>query len=250
MKASIVWPVVVCLTMALVTLVNYLKGYFTLPPSGHLALMLGQAVGFNLIPIAVGGGVYLFRKTLKSFFISWLVTFVIFGIGASYQASLDTVPAKLNLPEVTSSFAAPFAPWRVTFIGNPTVSQMQHGVRGEPAIQAEREYSNESLCRVEIYKVPPDMPYNAAAAENMLRRVAQRDGLSDLALLSENTPLGFKHTLRGGKVLHGKTGQYRVTYSFQVYYTNGSFIVMTVGAPASSYPTREIMYFLNSVTKI
>lgn len=129
-------------------------------------------------------------------------------------------------------------------MGTPKVSRLDQGVAGRPAIQAEIEYRNGSMCRAEIYEVPEDMPCDSSTAESMLQRLASRDGLSDITLTSEETNIGRKHTLRGGKTIQGKNGPPSL-----VLFTDRSFIAMTVGGPASSYPTPEIMRFLNSVKR-
>jgi len=83
----------------------------------------------------------------------------------------------------------------------------------------------------------------------MLQRLASRDGLSDITLTTEETNIGPKHTLRGGKTIQGKNGPPSLVLFTQIQFTDRSFIAMTVGGPASSYPTPEIMHFLNSVKR-
>jgi len=256
MKTATIWLIVATSTAILIAAVNFIKGNFSSPPPYHVALMAGQIVGLNLIPFCVGGVFFLFKRRLIVFFIGWLIAFLIFGYGAVYQAFYDASHSG-NPRSLTSSlpskkeflFSAQFAPWKVSFVGTPKESQLNHGVSGQPAIQAEIEYPDGSMCRAEIYSVPATMPYNADVADSMLRRLAARDGLSDIALVSEQTKLGPKHSMRGGKILEGRNGSFAVTYFTQVLFTNGSFISMTAGAPASSYPTPEITHFLNSVKK-
>ena len=54
--------------------------------------MLRQVIEFNAVPFCVGGACFLLKRKLRVFFAGWLVTFLIFGFGAIYQASLRTSP--------------------------------------------------------------------------------------------------------------------------------------------------------------
>lgn len=92
MRTTAVWVAIGLLTAALIVSVNLIKGYFGSPPSFHLALMLGQVIEFNAVPFCVGGACFLFKRKLEVFFTGWLLTFLIFGFGAIYQASLRTSP--------------------------------------------------------------------------------------------------------------------------------------------------------------
>lgn len=256
MNKLAIWLTMAALTATLIGVVNAIKGYFVNPPPYHVGLMVGQVIGFNLIPFGIGGIVFLFKRRLKAFFIGWILAFVVFGYGAIYQARLDSKlsPASYGggsagAAEADYEFGAPFAPWRVNFAGTPQVSRLDQGVADRPAVQAEIEYRNGSMCRAEIYEVPQDMAYNSSVAESMLRRLAARDGLSDVTLATAQTSIGPKHSLRGGKTIQGKNGPLPIVFFTQILFADGSFIAMTVGGPASSYPTPEIMHFLNSVKK-
>lgn len=56
------------LTATLVSVVNAIEGYFVNPAPYHVGLMVGQVIGFNLIPFAIGGIVFLSKRRLLAFF--------------------------------------------------------------------------------------------------------------------------------------------------------------------------------------
>jgi uncharacterized membrane protein len=89
MKKKTILFIILGASVALLVTSHIIRGSISSPPSLLIPLMLGQLVGTNLIPLAVGGFAWIFKKKPETFFWGWLVTFVLFGIGFLYQSSLE-----------------------------------------------------------------------------------------------------------------------------------------------------------------
>lgn len=69
---------------------HLIRGTLNVAPFGYLfALMTGQYFGLSLIPLAVGGACYLFKKKWQVFFTGWLIGFIIVSIGVLNQSFID-----------------------------------------------------------------------------------------------------------------------------------------------------------------
>ena len=89
MKKKTILLIILGASVALIVASHFIRGSISSPASSLVPLMLGQLVGTNLIPLAVGGFAWIFKKKPETFFWGWVVSFVLCGIGFLYQASLE-----------------------------------------------------------------------------------------------------------------------------------------------------------------
>lgn len=89
MKKKTILFVILGASAILIVASHFVRGSISSPVSLLVPLMLGQLIGVNLIPMVVGGFAWIFKRKLETFFWGWVVSFMLFGIGFLYQASLE-----------------------------------------------------------------------------------------------------------------------------------------------------------------
>lgn len=232
---------------------------------------IGGSVGIAVVPMIIGIVRFFLKKqpTVNIYIIYSVISLVSAYLATDHAIKLNDYQrnssgllqmqennfANSNLNSEGYQFNCSGNEYSVTFESKPKISESavpfgESILKGTTAELTSGKY--QSFCRAECVNV--DLSQIGMIDKdyffNFMNQYSEHTGLSYPSFDYKESSLGQVGSVRGYKTLTDDDGRQRkITYKAIIYYVNRSIMILYVGCPSESYPTRFISKFLNSIKR-
>jgi hypothetical protein len=209
---------------------------------------IGAATATFIVSFLITGS---FRSKNRK--LTWQRAIATFAVGIAFLvlSRIGATPTTVEERSGKTIFAPVGSDFTVTFSGPPAIQEFEFvTMDGLPfrGLRAELR-AGDSFQRAEVVLLPAGYSREESrdTAFAKLKEYAAHNGLSALELKWEATPIAWRASLRGSKLVESWGRRIGVTFETSCYFGERSLFMVYVGAPSEFYPSERLVDFLNSV---